>query len=37
MLAVLQRLVDGFSYDDEFFRIVRGYIDVVSSITPVVS
>jgi hypothetical protein len=35
MLAVLQRLMEVFSYDDEFVRIVRGYIHVVSNTAPI--
>ena len=34
MIGVLKRLIEKFSHDDEFIRIVRGYIDVVSSVGP---
>ena len=35
ILGVLNRLVDGISYDEEFVRIMRGYMDSIHNTVPV--
>lgn len=35
LLRVLQRLIEGFSNDEDFVRIISGYIDSVSDTVPI--